>query len=123
MAARLGRINLTNDRELIHSDTPGGIDNLAVMDNIDEFMERRGIELAGRTADLLRELAINLNIENIERELHRIAGTCGTYGLMDGSRGATDLLSRVRGEHVGGLASELNALADVFAKSSRVRES
>ena len=92
------------------------------MDNIDEFVERRRTELAGRTADILRELAANLNIETIERELHRIAGTCGTYGLMDGSRGATDLLSRVRGELVGGLTSELNALADVFARSSGVGE-
>ncbi len=88
------------------------------MDNIDEFMERRRTELAGRTADILRELAISLNIETIERELHRITGTCGTYGLMDGSRGAADLLVRVRGELVGGLADELNALADVFARSS-----
>ena len=85
---------------------------------MDEFIERRRTELAGRTADLLRELANSLNIETIERELHRITGTCGTYGLMDGSRGAADLLARVRGEHVGGLASELNALADVFARSS-----
>ncbi len=32
--------------------------------------------------------------------------------------GAADLLARVRGDQVGGLASELNALADVFARSS-----
>jgi hypothetical protein len=88
------------------------------MDNIDEFMERRRMELAGRTADLLRQLANNVNIETIERELHRIIGTCGTYGLMDGSRGAADLLARVRGEHVDGLVNELNALADVFSRSS-----
>ncbi|MEO8363826.1 MAG: hypothetical protein ABI570_05530 [Ilumatobacteraceae bacterium] len=88
------------------------------MDNIDEFMSGRRSELAGRTSELLRELAINLDIETIERELHRITGTCGTYGLMDGSRGAADLLARVRGEPVDGLASELNALADVFARSS-----
>jgi len=92
------------------------------MDNIDEFVERRRTELAGRTADILRELSVSLNIETIERELHRITGTCGTYGLMDGSRGAADLLARVRGELVGGLASELNELADVFARSSSTGE-
>ncbi|MFA5775489.1 MAG: hypothetical protein WC864_08940 [Ilumatobacteraceae bacterium] len=88
------------------------------MDNIDEFMNRRRVELAGRTSVLLRELAINLNIETIERELHRITGTCGSYGLVDGSRGAADLLARIRGEPIGRLAGELNALADVFDRSS-----
>ncbi len=85
-------------------------------------MEGRRIDLAVRTADLLRELAKNLNIETIERELHRITGTCGTYGLMDGSRGAANLLSRVRDDHVDGLARELSALADVFARSADGRE-
>lgn len=88
------------------------------MDNIDEFVERRRTELAGRTADILRELSVSLNIETIERELHRITGTCGSYGLVEGSQGAADLLARVRGELVGGLASDLNALADVFSRSS-----
>jgi len=92
------------------------------MDDLDEFMEGRRIDLAGRTAELLHELAKNLNIETIERELHRITGTCGTYGLMDGSRGAADLLSRVRDESVGDLAGELTALADVFARSTDGRE-
>ncbi len=80
-------------------------------------MERRRVELAGRTVDILRELANNLNIELIERELHRIVGTCGTYGLVEGSRGASELLARVRVDDVGGLAGELNALAEVFAHS------
>ncbi len=88
------------------------------MDNIDEFMERRRKDLAGRTAVLLRELAGKLDIETIERELHRITGTCGTYGLMEGSRGAADLLARVRDDQVAGLATELNVLAEVFARSS-----
>lgn len=88
------------------------------MDNIDEFMERRRTELAGRTAHLLRQLANDVNIETIERELHRITGTCGTYGLVDGSRGAADLLARVRNGHIGGLANELTALADIFTRSS-----
>ena len=88
------------------------------MNNIDEFVERRRTELAGRTADILRELSVSLNIETIERELHRITGTCGSYGLVEGSQGAADLLARVRGELVGGLANDLNALADVFSRSS-----
>ena len=93
------------------------------MNNIDEFMERRRTELAGRTADLLRQLAKDVNIETIERELHRIVGTCGTYGLMDGSRGAADLLARLRREKVDGLANELNALAEVFSRLSGGGES
>lgn len=88
------------------------------MDNIDEFMEKRRTELAGRTADILRELSVSLNIETIERELHRITGTCGTYGLMEGSQGAADLLARVRNDQIGGLATELRALAEVFTRSS-----
>lgn len=88
------------------------------MDDVDEFMERRRVDLAGRTANILRELANNLNIETIERELHRIIGTSGSYGLMDGYRGAADLLARVRDDSVSGLASELNALAEVFARSA-----
>lgn len=86
------------------------------MDNVDEFMANRRTDLAERTADRLRELANDLNIETIERELHRIAGTSGSYGLMDGSRGAADLLARVREHHTGDLASELNTLADIFAR-------
>lgn len=85
---------------------------------MEEFIERRRSDLAGRTVAILRELANDLDIERIERELHRIIGTCGSYGLVDGSRGAADLLARVRGEIVGGLANELNVLADVFARSS-----
>ena len=92
------------------------------MDNIDEFMERRRTELAGRTAELLRKLAIDLDLETIERELHRITGTCGTYGLMDGSRGAAELLERVRTDHIDGLVSELHALAEVFTRSSESGE-
>ena len=88
------------------------------MDNIDDFLERRRKDLAGRTAVLLRELASQLDIETVERELHRITGTCGSYGLMDGSRGAAELLARVRDGQIAGLATELNALAEVFARSS-----
>lgn len=87
------------------------------MDDVDEFIERRRVELAGRTIDILRELANNLNIELIERELHRIVGTCGTYGLMEGSLGAAELLARVRADDVGDLAGELNVLAEVFVHS------
>lgn len=94
------------------------VDSLGVVDNVDEFVERRRTELAGRTADLLRKLAIDLDIEDIARQLHRIAGTSGSYGLMDGSRGASDLLARVRDEQVDGLANQLNALAEVFARSA-----
>lgn len=90
------------------------------MDNIDDFLERRRKDLAGRTAVLLRELADNLNIETIERELHRITGTCGSYGLMEGSQGAADLLARVRNDHVGGLVTELHALAEVFTRSTEI---
>lgn len=85
---------------------------------MDEFIKRRRSDLAGRTATILRELANNLNIETVERELHRIIGTCGSYGLNDGSQGAADLLARVRDDHVGSLISDLNALADVFALSA-----
>lgn len=85
-------------------------------------MERRRKDLASRTAVLLRELAGNLNIEVIERELHRITGTCGSYGLMEGSRGAADLLARVRDVHIGVLAVELHALAEVFSRSSESGE-
>lgn len=92
--------------------------SLGAVDNLDEFMESRRKDLAVRTADVLRELAINLNIETIERELHRIVGTCGTYGLVDGSQRAADLLARVRDGHLGNLAAELNTLAEVFARSA-----
>jgi len=81
-------------------------------------MESRRSDLAGRTAAILRELANDVNTETIARELHRIVGTCGSYGLVDESLGAADLLARVRDEQVAGLASELNALADVFALSA-----
>ncbi|NQV96761.1 MAG: hypothetical protein HQ486_03100 [Acidimicrobiaceae bacterium] len=87
------------------------------MDSVDEFIERRRSDLAGRTVAILHELADNLDLEKIERELHRIIGTCGSYGLIDGSRGAADLLARVRDDLVGGLSGELYALADVFALS------
>lgn len=93
------------------------------MDNIDDFLVRRRKDLAGRTAVLLRELAINLHIETIERELHRITGTCGSYGLMEGSQGAADLLARVRDDQTAGLATELHALAEVFTRSSESGES
>ena len=85
------------------------------MDDIDEFMEARRIDLAGRTAVILRELATNLDLDKIGRELHRIVGTCGTYGLTEGSRSAAELLAQVRSNSVADLASELNMLADVFA--------
>ncbi len=82
---------------------------------MDEFIERRRSDLAGRTAAILRELADNLDLEKIGRELHRIIGTCGSYGLVKGSQGAADLLARVRNDQVDGLFGELHALADVFA--------
>lgn len=85
-------------------------------------MEGRRIDLAGRTADLLREHAKNLDIDKVERELHRIVGTCGTYGLMDGSRRAAELLARIRSNSVADLTLELTALADVFAASADGRE-
>jgi len=81
-------------------------------------MEGRRIDLAGRTADLLRELAKTLDTDKIGRELHRIVGTCGTYGLMEGSRSAAELLDRVRSNSVADLALELTALADVFGLSA-----
>ena len=84
---------------------------------MDEFIERRRSDLAGRTVVILNELAKDLDLEKIERELHRIIGTCGSYGLIDGSRGAADLLARVRDDNVSDLATELIALADVFALS------
>lgn len=84
---------------------------------MDEFIERRRSDLAGRTVAILNELAKDLDLEKIERELHRIIGTCGSYGLIDGSRGAADLLARVRDDNVSDLATELIALADVFALS------
>lgn len=84
---------------------------------MDEFIERRKSDLAGRTAGILRELATNVNVETVERELHRIVGTSGSYGLMDGSRGAADLLARVHDGLVTSLADELNSLAEVFARS------
>ena len=84
---------------------------------MDEFIERRRSDLAGRTVVILNELAKDLDLEKIERELHRIIGTCGSFGLIDGSRGAADLLTRVRDDNVSDLATELIALADVFALS------
>lgn len=92
------------------------------MDNMEEFIGRRRTELAKRTAALLRDLALDVNIETVERELHRITGTCGTYGLVEGSQGAADLLARVRNDHIGGLAIELHALAEVFTRSSESGE-
>ncbi|TRZ71269.1 MAG: hypothetical protein D4R95_07260 [Actinobacteria bacterium] len=88
------------------------------MDSMDEFIERRRSDLAGRTAAILRELADNLDLEKIGRELHRIIGTCGSYGLVEGSQGAADLLARVRNDQVDGLSGELRALADVFDLSA-----
>jgi|GEM_PF-1539847 len=85
---------------------------------MDEFIERRRSDLAGRTAAILRELADNLDLEKIGRELHRIIGTCGSYGLVEGSQGAADLLARVRNDQVDGLSGELRALADVFDLSA-----
>lgn len=92
------------------------------MDDLDEFMEGRRVDLAARTADLLRELAKNLDIDKIDRELHRIVGTCGTYGLTQGSRSAAELLARVRSNSVADLALELTALADVFAAAADGRD-
>lgn len=91
-------------------------------ENLDEFLERRRKDLAGRTAVLLCELAGNLNIETIERELHRITGTCGSYGLVEGSQGAAELLARIRTDYTGELAIELRALAEVFTRSSESGE-
>ena len=88
------------------------------MDELNEFMEGRRVDLAARTAGLLRELSKNLDIDKIGRELHRIVGTCGSYGLMEGSRCAADLLARVRGNSVADLALELTALADVFVATA-----
>ena len=85
---------------------------------MDEFIERRRSDIAGRTADILRELANDVNTEIVERQLHRIVGTAGSYGLMDGSRGAADLLARVQDGHVFDLAAELITLAEVFARSA-----
>ena len=99
------------------------VDSLGVVDSMDEFIELRRTELAGRTAVLLRTLAIELDIEDIARQLHRIAGTSGSYDLMDGSRGAADLLARVRDEQLDGLANKLNALAEIFARSATGLES
>jgi len=84
---------------------------------MDDFIERRKSDLAGRTADTLRKLADDVNVETVGRELHRIVGTSGSYGLMDGSRGAAELLARVHDGLVTNLADELNTLADVFARS------
>ena len=81
-------------------------------------MEGRRVDLAARTADLLRELSKNLDLDKIGRELHRIVGTCGSYGLIDGSRCAADLLARVRSNSVADLALELTALADVFVATA-----
>jgi len=92
------------------------------VDDLDEFMEGRRIDLAGRTAVILRELATNLDIDKIGRELHRIVGTCGTYGLTQGSRSAAELLAQVRSNNVADLAVELTALADVFAAAADGRE-
>lgn len=86
-------------------------------------MARRRTELAGRTADRLRELATDVDIETVARELHRIVGTCGSYGLTDGSQEAADLLARVRKKQVDGLAVELNALAAIFTLSAGGGES
>ena len=85
-------------------------------------MESRRSDLAGRTAAILRELANDVNTETVARELHRIVGTCSSYGLIDGSLGAADLLARVRDDHVIDLALDLTALADVFALSADGRE-
>ena len=88
------------------------------MDDLDVFMKGRRVDLAARTADLLRELSKNLDLDKIGRELHRIVGTCGSYGLMDGSRCAADLLARVRSNSVVDLGLELTALADVFVATA-----
>ena len=78
---------------------------------------RRRSDLAARTADILRELASDVNTETVERELHRIVGTAGSYGLTNGSRGAADLLARVHDGHVFDLAAELITLAEIFTRS------
>ena len=114
------RYGWTRDRDpwRHRSDENLRIDSLDMMDSLDDFLERRRKDLAARTAILLYELAGNLNLETIERELHRITGTCGSYGLMEGSRGAANLLARVRDDQIGALAAELSALAKVFTQSA-----
>jgi hypothetical protein len=92
------------------------------VDNLDEFIARRRSGLAVRTAAILRELANGANVETVRRELHRIVGTCATFGLMEGSRGAADLLVRVRDDRVSDLAAELIALAEVFTRTTEGEE-
>ena len=89
------------------------------MDSVDEFMEGRRSDLAGRTEAILRALANDVNFETVGRELHRIVGTCGSYGLTEGSRGAAELLARVQDENVVDISGELIRLAELFALSAR----
>lgn len=81
-------------------------------------MEGRRSDLAGRTEAILRALANDVNIETVGRELHRIVGTCGSYGLTEGSRRAAELLTRVQDENVVDLSGELIRLAELFALSA-----
>lgn len=82
----------------------------------DEFIQSRRGALAQRTAQALAELSDSPDVETVERELHRIVGTCGTFGLVKGAQRAEQLLEGVRSglNAVSYLSAELLALSVVF---------
>lgn len=83
----------------------------------DEFIRSRRGDLAQRTAKVLAEMSVSPNVEDVERELHRIVGTCGTFGLVKGANQAEQLLLGIRdGKDVlaENLSAELLALSVMF---------
>ena len=82
----------------------------------DEFIRSRRGDLAQRTAKVLAELSVSPDVATVERELHRIVGTCGTFGLVEGAQRAEQLLEGVRSglNELSYLSAELLALSVIF---------
>ena len=83
----------------------------------DEFIRSRRGDLAQRTAKVLAEMSVSPNVKDVERELHRIVGTCGTFGLVKGAHQAEQLLLGIRDGKdalVENLSAELLALSVLF---------
>ena len=83
----------------------------------DEFIRSRRGDLAQRTAKVLADMSASPNAEAVERELHRIIGTCGTFGLIKGAHQAEQLLLSIRDGNntvASTLSADLLALSVVF---------
>jgi uncharacterized protein YuzB (UPF0349 family) len=90
----------------------------------DDFINARRGDLAQRTAKLLADLSASPDIDTVERELHRIVGTCGTFGLVEGAQQAGELLHGIRSggdPTVRDLSVELLALSIMFLDEGKSR--